>query len=106
MYARLATFEGDPAEVDDAIADVRARMTGDPPPGLEHATFLMLVDRATGKGYGLTLFATEEERRRGDEALNAHAGGRGTRVAVAFFDVPARRGRAGLERARTGRRGG
>ena len=88
MYARLATFQGDPAEFDDAIAGVREQMAGGPPPGLEGAKFLMLVDRETGKGPGLTLFETEDARRRGDEALNAHPGGSGTRVSVEFFDVP------------------
>jgi hypothetical protein len=88
MYARLATFQGDPAEFDDVIALLRERTAGDPPPGLENAKFLMLVDRTTGKGHGLTLFDTEEERQRGDEALNAEAGGGGTRLSVEFFDVP------------------
>jgi hypothetical protein len=88
MYARLATFEGDPEKFDDAIALVRERMAGGPPPGLENAKFLMLVDRSSGKGHGLTLFETEDERRRGDEALNAESGGGGTRISVEFFDVP------------------
>jgi len=88
MYARLATFQEDPAAFDDAIAAVRAQVTGTPPPELERAKFLMLVDRETGKGHGLTLFETEDERRRGDEALNAHPAGSGTRVSVEFFDVP------------------
>ena len=30
MYARLATFQGDPAEFDDAIAGVREQMAGGP----------------------------------------------------------------------------
>jgi len=88
MYARLATFEADPATFDDTIALVRERMAAGPPPGLEGATFLMLVDRSSTKGYGLTLFETEEARRRGDEALNADSGGGGKRIAVEFFDVP------------------
>ena len=32
---------------------------------------LMLVNRETGKGLGVTLFESEEAMRRGDEALNA-----------------------------------
>ena len=32
---------------------------------------LMLVNRETGKGVGVTLFETEEAMQRGDEALNA-----------------------------------
>ena len=89
MYARLATFEGDPAKVDDVIALLRERTAGTPPPGLENAQFLMLVDRASGKGYGLTLFATEDDRRRGDETLNADSTpSGGKRLSVEFLDVP------------------
>ena len=90
MYARVATFESDPATVDDAIGMVRAEVeSGTPPPGLEGTKMMMLVDRATGKGVGITLFETEEAMRRGDEALNAMnpAGGTG-RTGVEFYEVP------------------
>ena len=33
MYARVATFESDPANVDDAITMLRAQVAGDTPPG-------------------------------------------------------------------------
>jgi hypothetical protein len=89
MYARVATFESDPATVDDAIELVRAEVSGDTPPGLEGAKMLMLVDRETGKGLGVTLFDSEEAMRRGDEALNAMSpGGSERRTAVEFFEVP------------------
>jgi hypothetical protein len=89
MYARVATFESDPARVDDAIAMVRAEVAGDTPPGLEGAKMLMLVNRETGKGVGVTLFETEEAMRRGDEALNAmNPGANERRVSVEFFEVP------------------
>jgi heme-degrading monooxygenase HmoA len=72
MYARVATFESQPDNVDDAIAMVRAEVaSGETPPGLEGAKMLMLVNRETGKGVGVTLFESEEAMRRGDEALNA-----------------------------------
>jgi len=72
MYARIATFESDPSNVDDAIGMVRAEVeSGDTPPGLEGAKMLMLVNRETGKGLGVTLFESEEAMRRGDESLNA-----------------------------------
>ena len=49
----------------------------------------MLVDRATGKGIGLTLFDSEDAMRRGDEALNAMSpGGTERRTSVEFFEVP------------------
>jgi hypothetical protein len=89
MYARVATFESDPSTVDDAIAMVREEVAGDTPAGLEGAKMLMLVDRETGKGVGITLFESEDAMRRGDEALNAMSpGGSERRVSVEFFEVP------------------
>ena len=89
MYARVATFESDPAKVDDAIAMVRAEVDGEVPLGLEGAKMLMLVNRETGKGLGVTLFETEDAMRRGDEALNAmNPGSTERRVSVEFFEVP------------------
>ena len=89
MYARVATFESDPAKVDDAIAMVRAEVDGEVPPGLEGAKMLMLVNRETGKGLGVTLFETEAAMRRGDDALNAmDPGSTERRVSVEFFEVP------------------
>jgi hypothetical protein len=89
MYARLATFESDPARIDDAISMVRDEVAGATPPGLEGAKMLMLINRESGKGIGLTLFESEEAMRRGDEALNAMNPGSGERrTAVEFFEVP------------------
>jgi hypothetical protein len=90
VYARVATFESDPSRVDDAIAMVREQVgSGETPPGLEGAKMLMLVDRETGKGVGVTLFESEEAMRRGDEALNAmNPGATERRVSVEFFEVP------------------
>jgi hypothetical protein len=76
MYARVATFESDPSKVDDAISMVRGEVeSGETPPGLEGAKMLMLIDRESGKGLGVTLFESEEAMRRGDEALNAMSPG-------------------------------
>jgi hypothetical protein len=90
MYARLATFESDAAKVDDAISMVRAEVeSGETPPGLEGAKMMMLVNRETGKGVGITLFESEEAMRRGDEALNAmNPGGTERRTSVEFYEVP------------------
>jgi hypothetical protein len=89
MYARVATFESDPAKVDDAIAMVRSQVAGDAPAGLEGAKMLMLVDRESGKGVGITLFQSEDAMRRGDEALNGmNPGATERRVSVEFFEVP------------------
>jgi hypothetical protein len=90
VYARVATFESDPANVDGAINMVRAEVeSGDTPAGLEGAKMLMLVNRESGKGLGITLFESEEAMRRGDEALNAMSSGASERrTAVEFYEVP------------------
>ena len=90
MFARVATFESDPAEVADAREMVRAQVaSADTPAGLEGAKMLMLVDRESGKGVGITLFENEQAMRRGDEALNAmNTRGTERRVSVEFFEVP------------------
>ena len=90
MYARVATFESDPARVDDAIGMVRSQIeSDDTPAGLEGTRMLMLVDRESGKGVGITLFETEEAMRRGDEALNAmNPGASERRTSVEFYEVP------------------
>ena len=90
MYARIATFESDPASVDDAIAMVRREVeSGETPEGLEGTKMLMLVNRETGKGVGITLFDSEEAMRRGDEALSAmNPGAAGRRTSVEFYEVP------------------
>jgi len=90
MYARVATFEGDPSRVDEAIQMVRGEgESGDTPEGLEGAKMMMLVNRETGNGLGVTLFDSEDAMRRGDEALNAMSpGGTESRTSVEFYEVP------------------
>jgi hypothetical protein len=85
----VATFDSDPSKVDDAIGMVRDEVQGQTPEGLEGAKMLMLVNRETGKGLGVTLFESEEAMRRGDEALNAmNPGASERRVSVEFYEVP------------------
>lgn len=94
MYARVATFEGDPSQADQAIQSVRQDVESDsPPPGLENAKgMMMLIDRQNGRGLGITLYETEDDMRRGDEALNAmNPGGGGRRLSVDFYEVPVHR---------------
>jgi hypothetical protein len=89
MYARIATFESDPGTIDNAIKMVREEVAGDTPEGLEGAKMLMLINRETGKGLGVTLFESEDAMRRGDEALNALSPGASERrTSVEFYEVP------------------
>jgi hypothetical protein len=90
VFARVATFQSDPANVEEAIKMVRAEVeSGNTPAGLEGAKMLMLVDRESGKGIGVTLFDSKEAMQRGDEALNAmNPGASERRTSVEFFEVP------------------
>ena len=90
MYVRIARFEGgDLADADEAVARVRQQMQGERPPGLEGAKrLLMLIDRQNGRGLGVTFFDSEQELRRGDEALNAMTPqGDARRVSVEMYEV-------------------
>jgi hypothetical protein len=92
MHARVAAFAGEPAMADRAIEAIRGQVEADwesPPEGLENVKeLLVLIDREGGSGLGITLYETEEDLRRGDEALNAmspaapEATGRRTNVSV------------------------
>jgi hypothetical protein len=89
MHARVATFEGDPANLDDAIGRIRSEVeSGNVPAGLEDSKMMMLVDRSSGKGLGITLYESEDAMRRGDEALNAMNPPGGRRTSVDFYEVP------------------
>lgn len=90
MYVRIAKFEGgDLDAADQAVARVRQQMQSERPAGLEGAKrLLMLIDRQKGRGLGLTFFDTEEDMRRGDEALNAmNPGGDARRTSVEMYEV-------------------
>jgi hypothetical protein len=92
MFVRIARFEGsNSSQVDESIERVRAMMEDGPTPGLERARrSMMLVDRRTGTGLGVTFFDTEEDLRAGDQALNEMsrpAGATGERTAVELYEV-------------------
>ncbi len=90
MYVRIARFEGgELAEADQAVERVRQQMEGERPPGLEGAKrLLMLIDRQNGRGLGVTFFDSEEDLRRGDEALNSMSPqGDARRVSVEMYEV-------------------
>ena len=96
MYARIARFEGgDPSRLDETIEANRRyveQSLDSPPEGLEGAKGIwMLVDRKAARGLGITLFDTEEDLRKGDEALNRmappDAEGGGRRTSIEFYEV-------------------
>lgn len=101
MHVRIASFEGDTDRVEQAVEAVKAQVEANwesPPEGLERAKEMwMLVDRENGRGIGITLYETEEDMRRGDEALNAMSppdpDATGRRTDVSFYEVALRKQR-------------
>jgi len=50
---------------------MNSRAASGPPPGVPSNGFLMLIDPDSGRSLAIALFETEEDLRKGDEALNA-----------------------------------
>jgi hypothetical protein len=89
MWARVARFEGDPAELDGRVERLRALLdSGTLPPEVRDAKVLFLADRASGGVLAVTLFESEEAMRKADVAMNAGAGHAGARQSVEFYEVP------------------
>jgi hypothetical protein len=89
MWARVARFEGDPGSVDAAIHEARDfAASGNVPPELAGAKWLMLVDRQSGGRLVVAMFDTEEAMRKGDAAMNAgQPRNAGRRSSVEFYEV-------------------
>ena len=89
MLVRIARFEGSDEEAMRRTIDRIKEQTNDPPPGLEGARRVMVFfDRNSGRGIGMTFFDTEDDLRRGDEALNAMTPqGSGRRTSVEMYEV-------------------
>ena len=88
MHVRIGRFD-DLTEPDRAVAEVRQQMESGRPPGLEGVKRLvMLIDRQNGRGMVLNFFETQEDLRRGDEALNAmNPQGGAQRTSVEMYEV-------------------
>jgi hypothetical protein len=90
-YARVVTFEG----VDkDRMAELSQRVREDErPEDIPASEIVALYDADAGKSIVLVFFETEEDYRRGDEALNAMDPGEtpGTRTSVGKYEVALRR---------------
>ena len=93
MYARVARWEGAEAEQMRAAAQgINAEAASGPPEGLPAKGLMLLIDPEGGRSMAISLFATEEDLRRGDETLNAMSppgDGMGRRIAVETYEVAA-----------------
>ena len=91
MYARVARFEGGEADaIRETARETNSRAQSGPPEGVPAKGFIMLVDPDNGRGLGISLFETEDDLRRGDEALNAMSPpseGMGRRTSLETYEV-------------------
>ena len=91
MYARVARWEGADGEGLRASAEeISSNADAGPPPGVPAKGFMMLIDPDSGRSLGIALFDTEEDLRKGDEALNAMNPSRddvGKRASVENYEV-------------------
>jgi hypothetical protein len=91
MFARVATFEGEPDQIREMAANIgREADESGPPEGLPAKEFFFLTGRDSGKGLAIVLFETEDDLRQGDETLNAMSPDEPSirRTGVELFDIP------------------
>jgi hypothetical protein len=91
MYARVVRFEGgDGDAIRRSAEDIASQAASGPPEGVPAKGFLLLIDPDNARTLAVALFETEEDRRAGDETLNAMSPpgeGLGKRAAVEMYEV-------------------
>jgi hypothetical protein len=91
MYARVARFEGAQGDALRREAeDIASRAASGPPEGVPAKGFLMLIDPDSGRSLAISLFETEDDLRKGNEALDAMRPGSddaGRRTSVEAYEV-------------------
>ena len=87
-FARVVTFEMDDAALEALVAEISA--SDEPSDNLPATRITVLADRAAGRVVVATRFGSEEDLRKGSEALEAmsppEAGSR-RRVSVDVYEV-------------------
>jgi hypothetical protein len=87
-YARVVTFEADDAALEALLSEIKA--SDGPPEAIPATRITVLADRAAGKIVVAVRFGSEEDLRKGAEALEAMsppAGGNIRRVSVDVYEV-------------------
>ena len=92
MYARVARWEGaDGDALRRSAKEMASQAESGPPEGVPAKGFVLLIDPDNGRSLAIALFETEEDLRKGDEALNAMnpPGGEdtGKRTSVEKYEV-------------------
>jgi hypothetical protein len=92
MLARVTTFEGGTAEgIRAAGEQMRANMGEGPPEGIKSTGVTMLIDPDGGRVLFIGLFASEDDLRSSEAALEAMdpPEGMGTRSSLDIYEVAA-----------------
>jgi len=92
MLARVTTFDGGTAEgVRAAVEQLQSDVSSGPPPGVKSTGLTMLFDPDGGRMMFVGLFASEEDLRESEAALDQMKPpeGAGTRSSVDVYDVGA-----------------
>jgi hypothetical protein len=95
MLARVATFEGDQAQIKQMADAIDRDSQSGPPEGVPAKELLVLRGRDSGKLTAIVLFVTEHDLRQGDATLNQMSppsdAATIARSSVEMFEVAARR---------------
>jgi hypothetical protein len=92
MHARVVTFEGGTADgIRAAVEQLQSDIQQGPPEGVKSTGLTMLVDPDGGRVLFVGLFASEEDLRASEAALEAMSppDGTGNRVSVDVYEVGA-----------------
>ena len=91
MYARVARWEGAEADaIRQTAARIKEQAASGPPEGVPASGFRLLIDPDNGRTLAIGFFETEDDLRKGDEALNAMTPpdeGLGRRTSVEFYEI-------------------
>jgi hypothetical protein len=92
MFARVATFEGDQAQIRKMAEEIGRDASSGPPEGVPAKELLVMTGRDSGKLVAIVLFETEDDLRQGDATLNEMSPptdlGTVGRRSVEMFEVP------------------
>ena len=71
MYARVTIVQGSPEKIDQGIDSFNTQVLPAAKAVDGYKAAFLLADRQTGKGIGITIWESEDARRRGGEAVDA-----------------------------------
>ena len=71
MYARVTVVQGSPDKIDQGVDSFNTQVLPAAKGADGYKAAFLLVDRKTGKGIGITMWDSEDARRRGGEAVDA-----------------------------------